>query len=544
MVEGKTGLVTATISPISVRAGVEALKQGGTAADAAATVALTQIMMALGSYVSYAGIMELLYYDAKSGEVYAMDAGWNSYRGETDPGSIAVSNMGPEDTRPASEGPEGRKTMVPGFMAGLEAMHKRFGRLPFADLCQPALWYAEKGVVITPSVAGYFRMREKYLSRTAEGRDFMHQAGDHLPQPGDRFVQTAAANTMRAIIENGAQYMYSGEWARQYVAAVQREGGKVTLEDMQRYRRSWDKPPKTVFAGHTVFGAANEAGTQVLEALNLVEEAQIDRMRPYWKDGKAFQGLSGALQLVQAESAGSPAVAQYWRAHGISSSPEERITKAYAHAMAPMLAGVPAQEAKPDAPNHSDSIVVVDRWGNVAVIVHSLNSVVWGTTGIVVGGIPVSDPAGLLQRRLVDVKPGDRVPNAMAVAIAMEGAKPALAVATIGSSLIQETVRILVGALGNHADSQALMAAPPLLMTMERAGPGENPTRRTLLVPEGAYDPELLKSLQALGARVQEMPKQRVMNAKGTAVMATIDAQSGKRRSVETPGVFGFAEAY
>jgi gamma-glutamyltranspeptidase/glutathione hydrolase len=544
VVEGQTGLVAATISPISVRAGMEALKQGGTAADAAATVALTQIMVALGSYVSYAGIMELLYYDAKSGEVYAMDAGWNSYRGETDPGSIPVSDMGPMDARRPTEGPEGRKTMVPGFMAGLEAMHKRFGRLPFADLCQPALWYAEKGVVITPSLAGYFRMREKYLSRTAEGRDFMHQAGDHLPQPGDRFVQTAAASTLRAIAENGAQTMYSGEWARQYVEAVRREGGKVTLGDMQRYQRTWDKPPKTVFAGHTVFGAANEGGTQVLEALNLAEELKIDRMGPYWKDGKALQGISRALQLVQAETFAPPAITEYWRAHGISSSPDDRITKAYAHAMAPMLADAPAGEQKPDAPNHSDSIVVVDRWGNVAAMVHSLNSVVWGTTGIVVGGIPVSDPAGSLQRRLVDRKPGDRVENAMSVAMAMTGAKPTLAVAAIGSSLIQETVRVVVGVLENHADSQALMAAPPLLMNMQRAGPGEGPASRALVVPAGAYDAEFLKSLQASGIGVQELPWQRALSLKGTAVMATIDPQSGKRGSVETPTVFGFADAY
>jgi len=66
VVEGHRGLVTATMSPISVHAGVEALRQGGTAVDAAATVALTQVSTALGSYVSYARIMELVHYDAKS----------------------------------------------------------------------------------------------------------------------------------------------------------------------------------------------------------------------------------------------------------------------------------------------------------------------------------------------------------------------------------------------------------------------------------------------------------------------------------------------
>ena len=75
VVEGKSGLVAATMSPIAVHAGLEALRQGGTAADAAAIVALTQIATALGSYVSYAGILQLVYFEAKSGKVYSLNAG-------------------------------------------------------------------------------------------------------------------------------------------------------------------------------------------------------------------------------------------------------------------------------------------------------------------------------------------------------------------------------------------------------------------------------------------------------------------------------------
>jgi gamma-glutamyltranspeptidase/glutathione hydrolase len=135
IVEGKSGVVSGTMSPIAVQAGVEALRQGGTAADAAATVALTQVATAFGSYVSYAGIMELVYYDAKSGKVYSMNAGWNSYLGETDAKTIPVSDLGSlAFGRKPTEGAEGRKTLVPGFMAGIESMHKRFGRLPFAAL--------------------------------------------------------------------------------------------------------------------------------------------------------------------------------------------------------------------------------------------------------------------------------------------------------------------------------------------------------------------------------------------------------------------------
>jgi gamma-glutamyltranspeptidase/glutathione hydrolase len=86
VVEGQQGLVAGTMSPIAVHAGMEAPRQGGTAADAAATVALTQIATALGSYVSYAGILELVYYDAKSGKATTMDAKSGAMRAAETPG--------------------------------------------------------------------------------------------------------------------------------------------------------------------------------------------------------------------------------------------------------------------------------------------------------------------------------------------------------------------------------------------------------------------------------------------------------------------------
>ena len=80
--ETKNGMISATLSPVSIRAGIETLKEGGTAADAAAAVALTQISRALGSYVSYAGIFQLLYFEKKSGKITSIDSGWASYQNE------------------------------------------------------------------------------------------------------------------------------------------------------------------------------------------------------------------------------------------------------------------------------------------------------------------------------------------------------------------------------------------------------------------------------------------------------------------------------
>src|SRR5262249_45154472 len=132
-VTGASALVTATSSPVAVHAGMEALRQGGTAADAAATVALTQIATDLGSVVSYPGVAELLYFEAKTGKVYALDASWGTYADETDPASIPPTDTsavtGNAPAAGAGSGALGRQTLVPGFMAGIESLHSRFGRL-------------------------------------------------------------------------------------------------------------------------------------------------------------------------------------------------------------------------------------------------------------------------------------------------------------------------------------------------------------------------------------------------------------------------------
>jgi gamma-glutamyltranspeptidase / glutathione hydrolase len=546
IIEGQNGLVAATMSPIAVRAGVEALRQGGTAADAAAAVALTQITTALGSYVSYAGVLELVYCDAKSGKVSSLNAGWNSYLGESDPKSIPVDDLGPLafGIKP-TEGAEGRKTLVPGFMAGIEAMHKRFGKLPFREVFQPAIWYAEHGVTISPTTATFFKTREKFISRTAEGRAFMNQAGDALPKSGDRFVQADLAKTLRAVAANGSQYMYSGPWGQHYVEAVQREGGKATIEDMKRYQPFWEEPLSTTFLGHTVFvpGKSSDDAHQLLEALNLAEELKLNEMGAYNKDPKAFHLLTQIVRKAVADNY----TAQYMSQHGMKSSRDDNITKSYAKKAASLIAAqnpTPDPAPDPGPPHHSDSVVVIDRWGNVAALVHSINTVLWGTTGIVVDGIPISDAAGFQQARLSGVKPGDPVPLDMTPVIAMTGAKPLLALASVGESLGRETVRLLVTTLANHLDPLAAMAAPPLLMNAGPMKPGETFMTAPEAIPEGAYDPEFVQRLRDSGVRVEEKSKLEVNAIKGTAVLGTIDQQSGVLRSVETPSVFGFAAAY
>jgi gamma-glutamyltranspeptidase/glutathione hydrolase len=169
-------------------------------------------------------------------------------------------------------------------MAGVEAMQGKFGRLPFAGLLDPAVWYAENGIRISPVLGYFFKARGTFLSRTEEGRAFMGQSGSGTPKAGEVFVQPELARTLKAIREQGSRYMYTGKWAEDFVRIVQREGGKVTLEDMARYQPTWSEPIRSTVFGHMVYanGRPQKGAWSLFTGLNLAEALNLGRKGPYW----------------------------------------------------------------------------------------------------------------------------------------------------------------------------------------------------------------------------------------------------------------------
>jgi gamma-glutamyltranspeptidase / glutathione hydrolase len=544
-VEGNGGIISATVSPVSLYAGIQALKRGGTAADAAATVALTQVTMQLGSVVSYAGIFTMLYYDAKAHQVYSMDAGYNSYRQETDPKSIPVGDLGPlpvsSAPKPTVGGAKGRETLVPGFMAGVEALHSRFGRLPFRDLFGPAIWYAENGVRISPVLQYYFTFRERFLRRTPEGQQFIRQAGNDMPKAGDLFVQTELTQTLKAIRDQGSRYMYTGPWGEDFVRIVQREGGKVSAEDMGRYEPIWSEPRRETVFGHTVYvnGPPHTGAYALFSALNLAEALKLEEKGAYWTDPGTFQALTRIGQAVARAPALGKGTSDLLTGKGVDISAEAQLGKGYARAVAPLLDQIYAPP--PDmAPKHSNAIVVVDREGNIAVATHTINAVIWGDTGIVVGGIPIPDSGSFQQANLATIRPGDRVPHQIIDTIVMEGANPVLATASIGSSLIPESVRALLGVLGQHQDLATVMGAPPLLSTLDLSGVEKPAWQKTVSIPQGAYTADFVGKLKALGMNLSEVAPATAGALRGTLAAVEIDPRTGKRTAVNQPGVMVF----
>lgn len=552
---GRNGIVSATASPLAVHAGIVTLERGGNAADAATTVALTQVTTALGSYVSYAGIISLVYYEARTGKIFTLDAGYNSYLGETDPRSIPSSNVaslmagnGAQAT-PVREG-LGRKTLVPGYMAGLESMQRRFGKLKFADLFQPAIYYADHGLVLGPHLAGFFKMREKVLDRTPEGRAFFYKADGKLPTAGDRFYQPETARTLRAVAAGGSRYMYEGPWAQAFVDTVRRDGGKVTMEDMKRYRPIWIDPLTTDFYGTRVYTAGPSTpgggGRSLITALNLVQAMKLEQGGPYWQDPQTFRGLTRVAIATATAPMLAPSIASELQARGIDTSPEAQLTQAWADQAASVINAVFDQVPAPaaaDKPAHSDSLVVIDKAGNIVAMTHTINAVVWGDTGIVVGGIPLPDSAGFQQEALAAIKPGDRLPNPISPTVVMRDKIPVLATAQIGASLFPETLRIFLGVLGQGQSLETIQNAPVMLATFSQPTPGELLGQRPVTVPDGAYDAAFLDQLRKAGINPVALPAATARAMRGTVVTARLDPKTGERETAVGKGALLWGEA-
>ncbi len=300
----------------------------------------------------------------------------------------------------------------------------------------------------------------------------------------------------------------------------------------------------TTFAAHRVFtaGPPNNAAYNILPALNLAEELKLDKRAPFWKDPAALRDLQRISDAINDAPQLDPSVAALLAWQRGRHSPAAQLGKPYAKAVAPLLDQFQV-EAR-NAPRHSNAVVVIDKEGSIAAITHTINSVIWGDTGIVVGGIPIPDSAGFQQTLLATIKPGDRVPNEMVQTIVFTGGKPTMATAAIGSSGMLETVKLVLAVAGQGLDLATVQAAPPPLYNFMLARPGQSAMTRGLAIPDGAYPVEFVKNLEALNVKVTKIPAATANGLRGTVVAVKIDPDTGERQTVETPDVliFGGAE--
>jgi gamma-glutamyltranspeptidase / glutathione hydrolase len=523
--KSRLGMVSGTTGAKAVEGGVGILKQGGTAADAALATAMGQVCLAAGSWVSYAGLMTMVYYEASSGKVYNMNAAFNTVKGETDPltiPGIKLTDLKGFDS--FTYPPSGRTALVPGFMAGVEAAHQRFGKLPLRAVFQSAIDCAENGIEWAAGNAQQYAFREKVLGRLPQTKAVFAKADGSAPKVGETFKQPALAATLRKASDGIGSYMYRGEWAKELVAAVQRDGGKMTLEDLAAYEVQWSEPAKSSYHGYDIHahGLPASGGVHLLEAMNLAELGKLERMEHYSKSPLMLYWLAQIAKpsflLSPAAMAADPTAAERIRQLGLDMPLSARADKRAAERLwkaiqEGQLPGIKPPELRSA---HSDGVVVVDRWGNIAALVHSINTLTWGATGIFVGGVSIPDAAAFQQGAIAEIPPGSRLADQTNPGLVTRNGKPYMGFAAIGPGLHIRSIAALIGVLDFNLTPQEAINRPGL-------GMFDFANQSRLTVGAKEFAPAYLEELKALGQDVVENDQMR-----GYWVGVQIDQETGE----------------
>jgi gamma-glutamyltranspeptidase/glutathione hydrolase len=524
--EGDQGMVAVTNEAFAARVGLEALRQGGSSADAVLSAALAQIALTAGSFISYAGILTMVYYDADSKKVYSLNAGFNTAQEEKDP--LSIPGMGAKS---------GRTALVPGFFAGVQAAHDRFGKLPFASLFDSAIYLAQNGFVIDQEIGKQISLQKRFITRLPETKRVFTKENGEVYKEGDFFKQPQLAETLRKVAAQGTDYIYQGEWAKKFVAAVQSEGGKITLADMKAYRPIWSEPLQTSYHGYQAYslGHPSIGGVNTIEALNLLEAADLKRHGHYTT---APEALYEFIQICRASFYINSLPPQLFKMYlpELDLSPQARVKKESAMRLWQKMHEPAWQKIlsvvtpKRTGANHSAGVVAVDAKGNVAAVVQSINAICWGTTGIFVDGVSIPDSASFQQPQIARLKPGDRLPDPTNPVIVLKDGKPYLASSSIGAALHSTTMNNLVNVLDYGMDPKKSVDTPNFMgpfYGLDSDGTASPQIDKEALA-EGDFAVNVIEAVKAKGQAVRLLTKSEVEWQLGFWIAIQIDPKTGK----------------
>jgi gamma-glutamyltranspeptidase/glutathione hydrolase len=260
--------VVATSHPLASQAGLRMLHKGGNAIDAAiaAAAALTivePVSNGLGSD-NFAILWDGQQLHGLNSSGVA-PAAWT-------PESLRKKHG---DTMPQ----RGWDTVTtPGAVAGWVALSERFGKLPFADLMEPAIELAERGHGVAVIVADKWARQVPALQNQPGFAEAFLPRG-RAPLPGERFVFAEAGATLRKIADSKGETFYRGEIAEALVAHAAAHGGSMTLADLAAYAPEWVTPIQKNFAGHTLHEIPpNGQGIAALMALGMLDKMDLGSM--------------------------------------------------------------------------------------------------------------------------------------------------------------------------------------------------------------------------------------------------------------------------
>lgn len=500
-VVGTRGMVVSQ-NEMASAVGAQILRDGGNAVDAAVAVAFA-LAVTLPRAGNVGGDGFITVYDAKSKQVRVIDFRGIAPRAAT--AAMFVDNQGKERDI-ASYGY--LAPSVPGSVAGLEHAHKKWGKLPWAKVVEPALRLARDGVKLTADEAFVFGWGRERLGNSVSGKATFYKPDGSLYAKDDVLKQPDLAWTLGEIQKGGAKAFYTGEIARRIVADMKANGGLITMDDLAAYKPVERDPLVGTYRGYTIYTPppASAGGATLLNMLNILEQFDLKA---------TGQGSAASLHLL-AETM-KLAYADRYRVLGdpaFVTAPVKGFTsKAYAAERAKLISPdkvIPGADAPVGDPLKFESpstthFSVADADGNAVSLTTTLGSdfgsgVMIARTGILLNNQMNNfshEQAWEAQRTgapppLNAMAPGKRMLSTMMPTIIFKGDKPWLVTGTPGGSTIPTTVvQVVVNAIDYGLNVDEATHRPRIYQ-------GNNATLRV----EPGFNPDTVAALKAKGHRV------------------------------------------
>ena len=457
----KHGMV-ASQEMLASRTGVEILKQGGNAVDAAVAVAFSlAVTLPRAGNIGGGGFM--LVHLAKENKTIAID-----YR-EMAPSKakkdIFLDENGDAVTKLSRE--HGLAVGVPGTVMGMSLALEKYGTMTMAQVTAPAIKMAQEGIRVSPDLAVSLAGLKRRMSQWPSTAAIFYKADGSDYQVDDILKQPELAHSLQLIAEKGTKGFYEGETAEKLVKAVQDAGGIMTLEDLKHYKAVEREPVRGQYRGYEVVSMPppSSGGVHIIEMLNVLQQFPIDQFGH--NTAQTIHVMAETMKHAYADRS------EYLGDPDFYKVPVQQLTdKHYAQKIASQIAlnkTTPSTEIKPGnlAPYESDQTThfsVVDKWGNAVSNTYTLNfsygsGLVAKGTGILLNnemddfsakpGTP--NGYGLVGGDANAVEGNKRPLSSMSPTIVMKDGKPFLVTGSPGGSrIITTTLQIIMNVIDHR----------------------------------------------------------------------------------------------
>ena len=538
-VEGKNGMVV-TGQELATQAGLEVLKKGGNAVDAAVTIGFT-MAATLPEAGNIGGGGFMLIHSAKTGEVVALD-----YREKAPAKAFRDMYLDKDGNAVAKRSRFTHLAAgVPGTVAGLAMALERYGTISLEEALAPAIKYAEEGFVLNEKSARKIQGKEKRLKRFPSAEKIFFKSDGSFYEAGDLFVQKDLAKSLKAIAKEGPKAFYEGEIADLIVKEMEANNGFITKEDLANYAPVVRKPIHGTYRGCDIFSMCppSSGGIHIVQIMNTLEGFDI-----------GYLGHNTAETIHLMAEAMKPAYAdrsEYLGDTDFVKVPLKGLTsKAYASELRSKINRFKASDSRKIKPGNapgyeSDETThfsIVDKEGNAVSNTYTINFT-FGS-GIVVEGAGfllnnemddfsakpgVPNAYGLIGGDANAVEPNKRMLSSMSPTIVLKDGKVFLVTGSPGGSrIITTTLQVIMNVIDHGMNIQEAVNA---VRVHHQWLPDEIRIEKGLGL-------DTIKILTNMGHTVS------LKNPMGDASSIHVDSQTGMRYGAADPRREGLALGY